>query len=101
MSDQSWYCSKDCKTSHERHQHTKPGKALQKKRKEVDHVKKYACSLVWQGLFHRARRDAERENDGMAMNAHWRIDSVNFWNKNHFKYLILSHRLTAGKKIYF
>ena len=42
-----------------------------------------------------------RENDGEAMLAFWRCDSVDFWENNHTKYLILAHRFIAGNKFLF
>jgi hypothetical protein len=93
--DADWFCSAKCKqhvlVSLENISQKKP-----KSKRKLDHVRQYTCSRVWHGLFHRARRDAERENDGEAMNIHWKIDSLLFWANNHNKYLILSHRLAAG-----
>ena len=62
----------------------------------IDFVKEYTCSLVWQGLLHQVRIDAERENDGHLMNMLWKIDVPFFWQENHYKYMIQGHRLTAG-----
>ena len=39
----------------------------------------------------------DRYNDGGAMLAFWRIDGKDFWNRNHYKYLILMHRFIAGE----
>ena len=49
-----------------------------------------------------AQRDAVRENDGPAIISKWAIDNTTFLNgglgqKTHKKYLILGHRLMAGK----
>lgn len=43
-----------------------------------------------------AQTDAERGNNGDHMIADWKLDMVEFWNQNHYKYLILGHRLLAG-----
>ena len=48
---------------------------------------------------HRVRLDAERENDGTFLNQLWKLSMINLWNGNHYKYLILGHRITAGKHI--
>ncbi|XP_070542604.1 uncharacterized protein [Ptychodera flava] len=54
------------------------------------------CTDTCRGLNDLVRRDAVRENDGPAMLEHWKIDSLDFWQKNHFKYMILAHRLISG-----
>ena len=89
-----WFCSNKCKAGQ--------GKLTKSSRttRDHDHVHEYSSALVWRGLFHRARKDAERENDGVDMNTHWKIDSLQFWENNHYKYLILSHRLAAGEGLY-
>ncbi len=38
-----------------------------------------------------------RNGDGPAMMTMWRINMSRFWRGNHYKYLILGHRLLAGK----
>lgn len=44
-----------------------------------------------------AQTHAERTNNGDHIISDWRMDMVQFWNHNHYKYLILGHRLLAGK----
>jgi hypothetical protein len=65
----------------------------------TDHILEYTKSVVWRGLGYGLRRRAERFNDGPAMLAYWRFDMLDFWAHNHCKYLILGHRLLAGKDI--
>lgn len=43
-----------------------------------------------------ANRDTIREGDGPAMLSNWRLDLLDFWEKNHPKYLILAHLLLAS-----
>lgn len=61
-----------------------------------DSVFNYSRCVLWRGLLHMAQTDAERRNNGDHMIADWRLDMVEFWNQNHYKYLILGHRLLAG-----
>ena len=46
-----------------------------------------------------SQRDATREGDGLAMLAQWRINMLEFFDRHHNKYLILGHRLLAGKSL--
>ena len=85
-----WYCEKCCpKTT---------GKEKVKVTANADLKSEYMRSLRWQGLVHQVRIDAERENSGPVMMMLWRHDFVPFWNKNHFKYQVLAHRLLASKQ---
>jgi hypothetical protein len=43
-----------------------------------------------------ADKDAETENDGLAMISIWRINIIDFFNNNHNKYLILGHNILSG-----
>ncbi|KAK3107416.1 hypothetical protein FSP39_014037, partial [Pinctada imbricata] len=61
----------------------------------IDHVCEYTRAVVWQGLKMMCQRDAERENNGNFLMIDWRVDMVDFWNNNHYKYLILGHRLLS------
>lgn len=61
-----------------------------------DSLFNYRRCVLWRGLLHMAQTDAERRNNGDHMIADWRLDMVEFWNQNHYKYLILGHRLLAG-----
>ncbi|XP_052059697.1 uncharacterized protein LOC127700321 [Mytilus californianus] len=54
-----------------------------------DHVFMYTCSMLWHGLKMMADKDAERENDGLAMLSDWKTDMVSFWENGHNKYLIV------------
>ena len=63
---------------------------------DADDVLAYMRALLWRGLGHLTRRQSIRENDGPAMIAHWKIDMPMFWENNHYKYLIIGHRLLAG-----
>lgn len=83
-----WYCSTACKR--------KPKKRKKAPKKSLDHVHEYTTDMLWQGLTILARNDAVSENDGPHMNAFWRIDMLNFAERNHYKYLKIGHRLLAG-----
>ena len=78
-----WFCSPECASLHNNRGHTK---------EDADGVRDYHLQLTFEGLSDMARKDAIKENNGPAMLAFWRIDSLNFWNKNH-KHLILAHTL--------
>ncbi|XP_070554960.1 uncharacterized protein [Ptychodera flava] len=86
--DGKWYCSTDCRES-----------CIDKELGdgEEDNVFNYSCAMTYRGLLHMAEKDAERENDGQSMISHWKIDMLDFWSNNHFKYLTLGHRLLACK----
>ena len=62
-----------------------------------DHVYIYTCALVFEGLKDLVVRDQVRENDGPGMLASWRLLVPQLWEKGHNKYLILAHKLIAGK----
>ncbi|KAK3102773.1 hypothetical protein FSP39_013844 [Pinctada imbricata] len=61
-----------------------------------DAIQQYSCALFWRGLLHLVQTDAERHNNGDQLISDWRLDTVEFWNCNHNKYLTLGHRLLAG-----
>lgn len=61
-----------------------------------DSVFNYSRCVLWRGLLHMAQTDAERRNNGDHMIADWRLNMVDFWNQNHYKHLILGHRLLSG-----
>jgi hypothetical protein len=44
-----------------------------------------------------ARTQAEQHNDGGMMVHYMRLDMPQFWAYNHYKYMILAHRLLEGK----
>ena len=56
----------------------------------------YITGLMFAGLLDLVRHDAVRENDGLAMMSHWRLDMILFHNNHHPKYVLLGHRLLAG-----
>lgn len=85
---QKWWCSDPCKT--------KKAKKNRKADKKPDYINSHSKALLWRGLNDLVRRDAVRENDGESMVAFWKIDLVEFSQKNHYKYSILAHRLIAG-----
>ena len=68
--------------------------------KKPDHILEYSKSLTARGLGHMARRDAERENNGPQMLMYWKADMIDFWKNNHYKYLLLGHRLLCGMSVY-
>ena len=61
--------------------------------KTMTHFKR----LALEGLNHLVRRDAVREGDGPAMASHWRIDMIQYWNRDHRKYRIIGHNYLASK----
>ncbi|KAI0233016.1 hypothetical protein LSAT2_016719 [Lamellibrachia satsuma] len=85
--EKKWYCSTICE---------KQQASTECATSTKDHVKEYTSAVAWQGLMHRVRLDAERENDGTFLNQLWKLSMINLWNGNHYKYLILGHRITAG-----
>ena len=64
---------------------------------KIYHKLEYSCSVVWLGLNDMARRDTVREADGEAIMRHWKLDMPQYWTYNHNKYLIIGHRMLAGK----
>ncbi len=62
-----------------------------------DGIYQYSTGLLWLLLNDRLRRTAIRNGDGPMMMKFWQDDIINFWNSGHPKYLILAHRMTAGK----
>lgn len=92
LTEGEWWCSVDCQ---------KLGQVYAKKampNASEDRVLQYSSALTWRGLYHMVERDAERENDGLVMIAHWRIAMLDYWRNNHYKYLNLGHRILAGKE---
>ena len=62
----------------------------------TDGILEYSNALLYEGLCHIFFRDAIREGDGPTMISHWQINSIQFWNNNHYKYFILTHNMLAG-----
>ena len=77
----SWYCSQRC---------------AEVGGEEQDHVRNYSLALTWNGLLDLSHRDIIREADGLALISMWRLNVPRFWSGNHYKYLIIAHRLLAG-----
>ncbi|XP_077862791.1 uncharacterized protein LOC102803909 [Saccoglossus kowalevskii] len=90
--DADWFCSETC--SAQKLPRTTASCCC--KNRNHDHVQTYTCALLWRCLSDLTRRDAIRENDGEAMLDHWTFDMLDFWERNHNKYMILGHRLIAG-----
>ena len=63
---------------------------------QKDHVYEYAIIVTWMGILDLVHRAMIRNGDGPAMMAMWRINMLRMWRGNHYKYLILGHRLLAG-----
>ena len=61
-----------------------------------EHVCQYSIAVAWYGLLDQCYRDVLREADGPAIISFWRINFLRFWQGNHYKYLIIAHRLLAG-----
>lgn len=76
-----WYCSVGC---------------AELAGQRPDYVRNYAISLTWYGLMDQVHRDTIREGDGLAMMSMWRLNMLRFWEGNHYKYLIIGHRLLSG-----
>ena len=85
FTENDWYCSKEC---HELGGH------------EQDYIENYSIAVTWCGLLDLAHRDVIREADGYAMMTMWRHNMTRFWNGNHYKYLIIGHRLLAGEEYF-
>lgn len=93
-----WFCP-SCKQEEEKDVKKgtkKKKKTKQKTKKTPDTIFAYSRALAWYGLVQRAHTDAERENDGPAILAFWKIDLIQFWEHGHTKYLILAIRILAG-----
>jgi hypothetical protein len=65
----------------------------------IDHKKEYVTSLLLLGLLDQVQRDCVRENDGPMLMCLWKMNIIQFHNRNHHKYVILAHRLLAGINI--
>ncbi|ELU00828.1 hypothetical protein CAPTEDRAFT_188936 [Capitella teleta] len=58
-----------------------------------DGIQEYAKAVLYSGLRHRAFRSAVRAGNGPFMMNDWRVNVIDFWSKNHYKYLKLAHEL--------
>lgn len=65
-----------------------------------DYVQNYTRALMWEGLVNMTRKDAVREGDGPAMHSDWKLDYIQFWNNNHYKYTKIVHLFLAGMFIH-
>ncbi len=83
---QAWYSSDDCRTACE----------TCTEEKDLDHVREYQLQMTYDAMCDVVRKDAIRENNGPALLKFWRIDMLQFWAHNHYKYMILGHRLLLG-----
>lgn len=79
--EQPWFCGQDCQGPIDP--------------KETDHVLEYTKALVFIGLFDMVTRANVRDGDGKAMIRMWRLSLPLFWHGNHYKYLIVMHRLIS------
>lgn len=61
-----------------------------------DFLFNYTRAVVWEGLYHMARRDAIQEGDGDAMADFWRMDLVLLWNREHLQLFNSSHHMITG-----
>ena len=85
-----WYCSKICQRAR--------GTKKLKNKEPVDGKFNYVTGLTYLELLEEVRRDAIRENDGIAMVSQWRLDMLSFHNRNHYKYIVMGHRLLSGNE---
>ena len=83
-SGNGWCCSANCEQE-------LTGEVVQ------DYVRNYAVATLWYGLVDIVHRDFIREGDGHAMMAMWRLNMPRYWMGNNYKYMIIAHRLLAGK----
>ena len=81
VADGVWYCSRRCSDAIGVDQ---------------DHIRNYSLAVTYLGLLDLCHRDMIREADGPAMLAMWRLNMPRFWAGNHYKYMIIAHRLIAG-----
>lgn len=88
-----WYCSEECAELSTTYSQTD---VLPTPDGEMDFVRNYAVSVVWNGLLDNVHRDSIREADGLMMMTLWRVNMTRFWNGHNFKYMKVGHRLLAG-----
>ena len=91
-----WWCSEKCKEWSQTALHSSKRTGNRK----LDHVQEYHSAIAWRGLAYFCEVDSERENDGPAMIANWKLNMPQFWARNHYKYLILGHRMLTGRYVY-
>lgn len=92
--DGEWFCSQACEENH--YIKFKKDSKGTKCKKTMDNIQQYSIAVLGAGLNLLCIHDAERENDGPALVSYWKSDLIPFFKRNHYKYMILSHRLVAG-----
>ncbi|XP_044023797.1 uncharacterized protein LOC122862399 isoform X3 [Siniperca chuatsi] len=75
-----WFCSESCSKAAD----------------GEDFLFNYTRAVVWEGLYHMARRDAIQEGDGDAMTDFWRMDLVLLWTRQHLQLFNSSHQMITG-----
>ena len=61
-----------------------------------DFLLNYTRAVVWEGLYHMARRDAIQEGDGDAMTDFWKMDLVLLWTRDHLQLFNKGHQMITG-----
>ncbi|XP_070834905.1 uncharacterized protein [Chaetodon trifascialis] len=75
-----WFCSESCSRASD----------------GEDFLLNYTRAVVWEGLYHMARRDAIQEGDGDAMTDFWKMDLVLLWTRRHLQLFNSSHQMITG-----
>ncbi|XP_026196227.1 uncharacterized protein LOC113148669 isoform X1 [Anabas testudineus] len=75
-----WFCSESCLLAAD----------------GEDYLLNYTRAVVWEGLYHMARRDAIQEGDGEAITDFWRMDLVLLWTREHLQLFNSGHQLLTG-----
>ncbi|XP_023286175.1 uncharacterized protein LOC111672837 isoform X1 [Seriola lalandi dorsalis] len=75
-----WFCSESCSLAAD----------------GEDFLLNYTRAVVWEGLYHMARRDAIQEGDGDAMMDFWKMDLVLLWTRDHQQLFNSSHHILTG-----
>ncbi|XP_076604643.1 uncharacterized protein LOC143331540 isoform X2 [Chaetodon auriga] len=75
-----WFCSESCSRASD----------------GEDFLFNYTRAVVWEGLYHMARRDAIQEGDGDAMTDFWKMDLVLLWTRRHLQLFNSSHQMITG-----
>nr|XP_033499074.1 uncharacterized protein LOC117267333 isoform X1 [Epinephelus lanceolatus] len=75
-----WFCSESCSMASD----------------GEDFLLNYTRAVVWEGLYHMARRDAIQEGDGEAMTDFWKMDLVLLWTRQHLQLFNSGHQMITG-----
>lgn len=75
-----WFCSESCSLAAD----------------GEDYLLNYTRAVLWEGLYHMARRDAIQEGDGEAITDFWRMDLVLLWTREHLQLFNSGHQLLTG-----